>query len=454
MGHRDFYVGQSTITGEPAFVNNGKANHRQIFGGTGSGKTFAVAAGLIEQEAALGDRPIIVFIFKEDDAFVRTLARTARRWKLPFKVFSTNPRKRTRIYNPLLQEHFRKMSPSERVQLVALCLGLVYGNEFGPGFFGAINQEFFRLLFGHALWESFVAARDFSASPTGREKMKMPDRMRDNASHAVVAINHIAEVHAANVTPKIVAPSVWAARMTNEEMCKRPGIYVFASSSLVQATTGETMLRYALINTVAAFDVTEGALPASIYIEEAQKALVPAIGTIFEMARHRGISITFSHQNLGQLKTVDRDYTDTVFANTDAKILLGPYADKPSSDSISRMSGEITRLFYGRDGQGRISERESIVPRIGIEDLNTIANTRGVGIVLQRPGAGLAAYKHPAIVRIPFPTSLEEYEATLLDPWPGEPDETIIAADYKEPEPPPPPTAEERKKKLATRGLF
>jgi hypothetical protein len=215
------------------------------------------------------------------------------------------------------------------------------------------------------------------------------------------------------------------------------------------------MIRELLTHIVAAKDRLEGAGPPMfIFIDEGHRALTPAISTIFEMARFRNISIIFSCPSLASLRNTERDYADTILNGAEANLFMGPYADKVTNETVSRLSGDIRDLFYTRDGRGGFSEREALVPRIGNEKMLQLATTRGMGIAFQAPSRGLAQYKWPTIIRMQWPQSREEYEAALLDPWPGDPEETIVGAEWKEPAEKPAPTVEQKMKVKAFGNLL
>jgi hypothetical protein len=214
---------------------------------------------------------------------------------------------------------------------------------------------------------------------------------------------------------------------------------------MTRAITNRGLARSVLHNAVALAGLRISGPPILIVLDDCDQVMTKSLSTLAAQCRDRNIVLAFVHQSMSQLKTKDHDYVPEITTNARAKIYFGPFTDRDAHEIIARLSGEKTRLIHGQTERGW-SQGEQYAPRIGVEELKDIGRVPGRAVVDLRPGDGLSQFAHPVIVDLPFTMSREEFDVIAARPWPGNPEETIVAADYKPPEPPPAPTPEERKK--------
>ncbi len=425
------YMGQIVGTTKPMLLYRWGLKHLHVLGGAGSGKTHRVLVGTVRQLISRRDSRIIVIDMKKDEALVRTLKRLAQAAGLPFRLFTTDPRERSCLYNPFAQSHWGRLTTPEKAEIVLAALGMDYGEGFGESFFSAANKIIINRAVEKLEIGSYSDLRRHLFETSTRKKLKIPLRTWESGSHVLTAIDGLAQVLPLNLGRGEVPDSVADAAIDLAQDSSTPGVAVFSMPATIQPITGRMVARDVLHNLVAERGIHQGPMvPVFVAIDEANQMMTPNVSTLFAQARDRGVSLGLFHQSMSQLKTKDHDYIAEIITNCRTKIYHGPFADKEIADVMRVLGGERREILDSYDSMGQLSQREQLVPRIGIEQLKEAGRVQGRALIDMQPGEGLSRFKHPIATDVPFTMSAEDFQEISADPWPGEPDETIVAAEY------------------------
>lgn len=119
-----------------------------------------------------------------------------------------------------------------------------------------------------------------------------------------------------------------------------------------------------------------------------------------------------------------------------------PYAGSADAEMVNYLSkiGGTKKKQLGTyssesDGIDPDGLRDVEVPRYGPEELLQLSNRPDVFLVDARPFAGMTRYRWPVLVEIPWPISRATYDKIAARPWPAPEIGTLIASEYKQPEP-------------------
>lgn len=365
---------------------------------------------------------------------------------IPVKTFTTEPRKPSVIYNPFRQRHRNRLSLTEGAEIDIAGFGSDHGDEYGKRYFGSMDKMVLTRALEKRKPTSYAELHEFLLAQGTQRDLKLSDRVWDNATQVRSDVEDRSKLIVMNAGPEDVPPSVWDARLELSDGIVQPEIDIAVLPTMTQGMTNRGVARGLIQDIVAARRIHSGPmLPEILVIDDGGNVMTGSLSTIFAQCRKYGISIIYAHQTLSQLRTRTHDFTGEVLGNSHSLAYFGPFTDKDAAELASRLSGERVMDLGGLDGQGRSLSREALVPRYGPEQLLGVGRVSGRAVMHVQPGAGLAQFKHAIVVDVPFTMSGEKHQEILARPWPGKPEETIVASEYKPPEPPPAPTAAERR---------
>ncbi|MBX9625676.1 MAG: TraM recognition domain-containing protein [Gemmataceae bacterium] len=439
------YVGRAAETGEAVFWDMRQLTHTNIAGPTGSRKSSGLILGLLRQIVKRRTHTVRYLDLNGDEAMDRSLDWLGETEGIPVKTFTTEPRKPTVIYNPLRQRHRENLSLTESAEIDIAGFGSDHGDEYGKRHFASMDKQVFTR--GLEKWTptSYAELHERLLAPGAQRDLKLPDKVWDHSTQVRADIEDRAKLIAMNAGPEDVPPSVWGGRLELSDGIERPEINIAVLPTMTQGMTNRGVARGLVQDVIAARRIHPGPmLPEILVIDDGGGIMTGSLSTIFSQCRKYGVTIIYAHQTLSQLRTRTHDYAGEVLGNSHSLAYFGPFTDKDAAELASRLSGERLKDFGGRDGQGRALSREALVPRYGVEELLGVGRVPGRAVMHVQPGTGLAQFKHAIIVDVPFTMSEEKHQEILARPWPGKPEETIVAAEYKKPEGPKKPSPEER----------
>jgi hypothetical protein len=142
-----YYMGHVASDGSPFLLPREVFNEPCHFlGSTGAGKTSKGLAPVVEQTIGFGDISIIWLDPKADtlEPLATMMAaeerlRNATGKHLPLKIFSSQEHLPMHGFNPLGHEFWNTYSLFERTDILCGALGLIYGSDYGEGYYSSAN---------------------------------------------------------------------------------------------------------------------------------------------------------------------------------------------------------------------------------------------------------------------------------------------------------------------------
>ena len=135
------YLGASLEGDYPVLLHRELLNaHAHILGDTGSRKTSIGIAPLLTQLIAREDSSVLIIDLKGDKTLFEAAREEAEVAGIPFKWFTNITGRSSFVFNPLRQSHVKTMTTNQLTQGILQALALEYGEDYGRGYFSALNE--------------------------------------------------------------------------------------------------------------------------------------------------------------------------------------------------------------------------------------------------------------------------------------------------------------------------
>jgi hypothetical protein len=314
---RHQYLGQRLKGGGPLYLApQHHSRHGVIYGTPGTGKTSYIDRAVYltcMQNRAFRNLPklqtsVVVFDHKGSEMLLKSVARTAKAFGMPMKVFSILPEMWSHLFLFLKQSNMENLSPVYLAQQLVTALNCYYGNGYGPGAFGAFN--ILAALCAFSGRETLTTIREFArlirdprlyvkSTPGEAEDLK-------HAQHLVCEAMIAGEVHAMNATlgmPGITQEVIDAAIDMPSLLSGPPQLYYFFLPAMELPQLSGTCGRLPIYPLLRAAARRKPNQTNSILIahDEFHIAAAPPIVTPIEQARERKCAWMFCYQYPSQL---------------------------------------------------------------------------------------------------------------------------------------------------------
>jgi hypothetical protein len=365
-----FYLGRSLYQDYPVLLHRDLLHrHAHILGDTGSRKTAIGIAPLLTQLIAREDSSILIFDLKGDMALFECARREAEEAGVPFKWFTNQTGRSSYVFNPLTQAHMPLLTRNQKVQGILQALSLSYGEDYGRGFYSAMNE-----IVLSTYLKSYPGVQTFRELHQLLNQKNLYRGALDDwkqARHLTNLVDKLAGVQPLNVARG--APLPRGADAPDSEaideqidmaslLRKRQVIYFYLSSAQ-EPTTVSPLAKLAMFALLTAASRREKGDDNQVYvfIDEFQRVISENLKLFLEQARSMKLAFILANQTAGQLESSGTDLTDTVDSCTAFKQSFKA-TDLKSLERLVKSSGEALyhKVSYKQglnDGQDETSDQ-------------------------------------------------------------------------------------------------
>ncbi len=432
-----YYMGHVASDGSPFLLPREVFNEPCHFlGSTGAGKTSKGLAPWLEQTIGFGDSSVIFLDLKADTleplatmiAAEENLRRRTGK-HLPLKVFSSQDQLPMHGFNPLGNDFWHSHSLFERTDILCGALGLIYGSDYGEGYYSSANAM--------TLYETLKAYPNIRSLRelaerchyvlTNVSKFQLLPNTAKNADHLYSQLQRLAAFEQLQVcadgrfSTDVIEHSIDLA-----SLFQRPQmLYLHLSASLGagSAPAIARLFTYLLLTTATR---TERQCRVHLVIDEFQRMVADNLEYILQLARSMGISLVLANQSIADLKTRKTDMISVIESNCRFR----QWFDVPSEEDRRRLldvAGETVELVqtnsFTSSSNGNSSTHstsELILPRLNINEILRIGDDPNLSIVRLARGGGYAQLAGlPTVIRSGFHISEKEYERRKAMQWPA-----------------------------------
>lgn len=443
-----------------------------VLGAMRCGKT-AFLTSYSAQRIRRNKGPFVVVDLKGDDEAMHAVRLEAESLGRPFLLYTNVSHFPTRLFNPLDQDHFARLSRSQISQLEMTSLGLDHGQGYGKFFF---------------TMQTLSALTDAIIKPAGgrsdkawipkvsRERIKsfveLPRRIREvgkerkdvkNTEALETVVSQMAGIPQLNgvhncpwFSKEQLKGSIQIADLFQpNDMGVYPVVYFYlrVESDPVTAPITAKLFLNLLKNGLRQFTDfrKQGVIDAppvevDVIIDEASYVLDRSLRNLVDQGASMGLRFVFATQDMNQLAAEDPRFAKTIFENIGSKLIFS-VRESSWQDEIMKLSGEKTihhasytvdgqtfgtgRLTPGNSWDGLYNIRCAPGPRFERNHLIEISDRPNRAIFIPAQGAGTTQLGgYPVAVDIPFLHSKEKYEFIKTLPWPDNTPEMIVASEF------------------------
>jgi len=442
-----YFLGNVASDGSPFMLSRSVFNEPAHFlGSTGAGKTSKGLAPWIEQTIGFGDCSLIVVDLKADT--LETLAtmiaaeealRRKTGKQLPLKLFSSQNRFPIHGFNPLGTDFWNKFSLFERTDILCGALGLIYGADYGEGYYTSANaMTCYETLRCYPNVRSFrELAERCRYVLTNPKKFDLLPNTAKNADHLYSQLRRLADYEQLQIADDGRYPSHAVENAIDMfDVFQRPQmLYLHLSTSLGMGSAPALARLFAYILLTAA-SMTERRCRVYLVIDEFQRMVADNLEYIMQLARSMDVGLVLANQSMADLQTRKTDMTSIVETNCRFR----QWFDVPSEEDRRRLvsvAGETiehlnttTLSHNSRETTRSYGSSEVILPRLNINEMLQVGDDPDLSIVRVTRGAGYAQFRgFPTVIRSGFHISQEEYERRKAMKWPAITPGMFIPAD-------------------------
>jgi len=362
-----------------------------IRGGVGAGKTVTLAnlaSQLIEPYLRDGQPcrdPVVIVDLGADLFFYHAFAKACEDNGVRLWTISLDPR-RSHHFDPTQSLAALGANPAELANFLAAALNLVFSEEYGKGFWGAVNVN--------DLIEAFSALRDRGiAAPSlhqvAQELNDMNRRRRStNLSQAVYACNLLLQFSQLKATGD---PDKDCSIKSVLENCEA----IFCSLDAIrQASAARALGSLVSRSLLIEADIRKESQPPRyprLIQDEAPQLISKANADAFFLGR-KHISMAISYQSSDQWLSRDGDLRGALRDNCAYKLYFGASTDNDVKE-LQGYSRETTAILGGSSISGQLrsattSSREYLTRTLTVNQILDITWTRWMGFFVQQDGSG------------------------------------------------------------------
>jgi len=429
-------------------------SHAWILGGTGAGKSAALA-NYQEQLFSMGDCSLIVVDLKADtpEQFesLRAVAERARikhNRDVPVKWFTNRVGYSTFAFSPLMQPWWKNLTAVQRADFIGTSTATTYTESYGQGYYSAATLHCVR-----AAMEANPGAQSIREIAltldellSGRRKSTIPNKLRSDASHVLIKLLQLSELEGLNITPQSgYSSDVLAHGIDLASLFQQPQVLYFGLPCAIGPSSSADIARlvvYSLMLTAA--NLRHRPIQVFLIIDEFQRCVAHNLAFVLQTARSMNVGCVLCNQSIQDLKqgatnlipamescTTFRQYFKLSSLEDMLRIVGASGKAVDYLFSLTQQMGPDANLYNSITAQQCPSEY------ISINDANLAGANPKHSIVQITDNAGYSCYGgFPFVVKHQFHISPEEYLRRKSAPWPSQKVGTIIQSST-----PPPGTA-------------
>lgn len=433
--------------------------HFHVLGDSGSGKTSLCLMPLIEQLVASGDCSVIVIDLKADSLeLLGTLHRAAelaqrrRRIQLPVKYFSIEPDRSTFALNPMQQPFWQGRQLDAKVDLLLGTAGLLYGNDYGRGYYSSANFSVTREAMKESPKSYVELVKSLESVFDLGENGSITKKMLNDGAVVVEVMKRLAAIEALNVTPSSGhTADVVSQSIDLTQFFRRPQLAYFHLPSMLSPNGAPEVARLVCALLLAAAAKTKRTTPVFLVIDEFQRMVASNLAGMLQMARSMGVGVILANQSMSDLRVGSTDLRAAVEGNCRVKQWFS-VSSREDQERLIATSGTVvnTKTSYSTSVNPRneISESwatsEEVVPRLSLNDILLMNDHPKQSVLRIGRGKGYAQYGGMSvIIENDFHITPQEYKRRQQWPWPDELGAFVPRREpgsQVTPAPPPPPT--------------
>lgn len=411
--------------------------HAHLIGDSGSGKTSLGISLILSQMARFAETSVVVIDLKGDDLalFSGAQSDSAKAGK-SFRWFTNELGRSTYAFNPLRQAFFSGLSLYQKTDVITTALGLQYGTDYGRGYFSDANAE---LLF-HALKvrPDIDSFRELEQVLGDRYALRgVSNQVLKDGSHIRTIVSRLAATEALNVTPRDqVAETVQQQQIEFRDVFRTPQVVYLHLPSSLGTTSSAEIARIALYSLLGSARTVADAerKQVFVFIDEFQRIVSGNLELILQTARSMKVGLILANQSMYDLKRQGIDLMPAVRANTRYKQIFAASNVEDQQELIA-LSGQTLlhqrswreSLSFLHGGQTAVTYNESLLPRLGVNDILLATDHPLHSIVQIRRGDGYAQYGgFPFVMRSTHHIGRQEYHERKNASWPESNEGTLV----------------------------
>jgi hypothetical protein len=369
------------------------------------------------------------------------------------------------LFDPFSPEHTDGLTENQITQKAMFALGLHYGEGYGPGYFGAIQQETFLALLRCYRPKSYREFATLIADPNALAAAGVHRRNAEESMHLRNVLNRLASVNVVNRSQLLPSNHpVLQRQLSVRGLLTRPtGHYLHLCSVLEPSTSLNIAKQY--LNTLvgcASLRRPGENCHVIVLLDEAAQLAEGSMAMFLEISRSLGISIFLSSQSLFQFKR-DRgaDMVDVIKNCTGMKQIFSAN-DEDTIRWMQTLSGEAVfaraawkenhwspfgfasdlredgGIDIGQSMNGVIDVQEEVRPALELNELRRISAHPCANVLMLNKDTGLAQYHGRLVPLISlWPLHEAEHEELETTPWPAPEQGGLVVHDEPLSAPPP-----------------
>lgn len=411
--------------------------HAHLIGDSGSGKTSLGISLILSQMARVQDTSVVVIDLKGDDLALFSGSRIdSEKANKPFRWFTNELNRSTYAFNPLRQAFFAGLSLYQKTDVITTALGLQYGTDYGRGYFSDANAELlFNALKVRPDIDSF---RELEQVLGDRYAMRgVSNQVLKDGSHIRTIVSRLAATEALNVTPRTQVPeTVLKEQIEFSDVFRTPQVVYLHLPSSLGTTSSAEIARIALYSLLGSARTVPDAerKQVFVFIDEFQRIVSGNLELILQTARSMKVGLILANQSMYDLKRQGIDLMPAVRANTRYKQIFAASNVEDQQELIALSGQTLVHQRAWREslsalhgGQTSVGYSETLLPRLGVNDILLATDHPLQSIVQIRRGDGYAQYGgFPFVMRSTHHISAKEYGERKNARWPEQNPATLV----------------------------
>lgn len=428
------YMGRVAHDGSPLLVPRSVfQEHAHLLGDSGSGKTARGLIPLAEQLIADGSSSLMVIDLKGDSQeILASLKAAACRSdkEIPLRYFTIREDQSTFAFNPFQLPCWNRLNLFQRTDVLCGALGLVYGTDYGRGYFSSANaMVLYATLKHYPDVGSFADLADRIAYVTQRPQLHgLSESKTEAGNHVWMVAERLASFKPLNITPQS-APTTEVSRcaMDPAQLFERQEIFYFHLSTTLGPGSSPEIARLAMFMLLTTATLMPRQRQIYLMIDEFQRVAAHNVDTILQIARSMNVGVILANQTMLDLK---RDELIPVVETNCRYRQWYAISSPEEQERLSKASGETIDLLHsasvsvqrdGFDTRTTVSHSSSqfIAPRLSTNDIKLASDDPRKSIALVTRGAGYSQFGGmPVVVDSDFHIPEEEFLRRKQMPWP------------------------------------
>ena len=431
------FLGRLSCDGSPLLVPRKVfAEHAHILGDSGSGKTARGLLPLTEQLISDRQSSLLVIDLKGDSQeILASLRHCANKYgkdgsPIPVRQFSVREDQSTYAFNPFQLPCWQKLSLFQRTDVLCGALGLIYGTDYGRGYYSSANASILlATLNAFPDVGSFGELSERIGFVTSKPRTYgLSDKQGDAGNHVKMICERLASFKALNVSKNNTPnDAVCEKNMDPSQLFSNQEVFYFHLSTTLGPGSSPEIARLAMFMLLTSATLSENRRQVYLVIDEFQRVAAHNVDAILQIARSMNVGVILANQSMTDLKR------DNLVHVVEANCRYRQWYAISSPDEqlrLSKSSGETMDVRRSKSKSRQVdgfdvrhstteSETEFIVPRLSINDVKIASDDPQKSIALITRGAGYSQFGGmPIVVESDFHISEQEFLRRKNSPWP------------------------------------